>query len=245
MGDASSIMEMIIFTAILVGCGVFASIGFSIKTGYLTIAMISFSLGTLLFGLSRLMLYLFDQSILTLDGEVVHLLWHMLFYLSLASFSWGVIRIKAIAAQRNKSALGSVDILLWVGLLAVGIVLFTAHKFLNTFLLPVAYHPIFALYGAHHAIAFVMGAVAAYYFLYIRRSWGSLLGSNMIYLLAALALLGLQHLWELLTENLKFIAVSDTVIEGTEQIIVLLASLLIAWAALSIQHMWQNSHKLG
>lgn len=158
---------------------------------------------------------------------------HMIVYLSMISIIWGGYRIKSIVLSGDVEAMtgfGRKDTAFFSILTLILFFIFTISPALDGL---IASHPtlveIIDNWGLHHFTVFVLGALSAWYLMFIKGNWG-LLSKSISALIGFLFLIGMQHFWESFTESWKIIEPSESIIEGVELLFVVPALILLCVA---------------
>jgi hypothetical protein len=200
--------------------------------GAMGIAFLFFSAGVFILGLSLLFLFLCDNHIFFhLEDVNMHIWVHVLVFLGLLLFAIGGKKLNDlshnIGVRPNLS--GGEQILLGSSLLFSLTVFFFAPS-LDAALAPITVNSVVDTLGLHHFIAFMMAIICAVYIWSVRASWGKMLGVGVAPFLAFLFLIGMQHLWEAMTESWKLFSISSQQIELVEQFLLFPAYTMLAIA---------------
>lgn len=228
------IFEILIFSLIITALFLCFQLIRTIAKGVMNVIFWSFTLGIFLFGASRLFLLLADSGVYQLHGVTIHIWWHIIFYLGVLSFIWGGVRLTEIAKSQTPVGFSQKDKILFAIFLLITAGIFLIATPLETMLMPLLVGSPIETLGLHHFVAVILGLVAAFYLFTLKSTWGKLLTVGIMPIIAFLALIGLQHLWEFLTESLKVIVLPDATIEFIEQLIVIPALLFFNFALLRI-----------
>ncbi len=225
-------MELLIFISLFFVILVLIRIALAFHTSPLQTPFINFTIGTLLVGLSRFFLFLSDKGIYHLEVVDMHLWWHLIFYMGMFCFILGCIRLREIAQNtRTQTKLYEVIVVLC---LLLSITIFFIAQPLEPLLSPLLVGSLFDKLGVHHLIAVILAIIVGVYIYFIRKNWGSMLAVGVYPLILFLFHMGFQHLWELLTESLKVIDVSQALGEQVEQFIVLPGVLFFIFGVMRI-----------
>lgn len=188
-----------------------------------------FAAGALFFGLAELFLFMNDWEVFDMSDISLHLSWHLIFYFSMICFILGGKKLHYFAL--GKPAVFGVAEKSFLGIFGlITIFLFLFSDFTNGALTPLFEGTVVDQWGLHHLLAFIFASIAAYYFTTIEKDWGKLFGVAIVSILFFLVLVGLQHLWEALVENIKIIPVEGTTAEIVEKIILAPALVLLLFA---------------
>lgn len=229
-----SLFEALIFLLILVALFLCLQLIRVIAKGVMNVIFWSFTLGIFLLGASRLFLFLADTGVYQLHEVTLHIWWHVIFYLSMLSFIWGGVRLMEIAKSPTPVGFSQKDKILFAFFLLITVSIFLSAAPLESILSPLLAGSAFDTLGLHHFIAVILGLIAAFYLFTLKTTWGKLLTVGVMPIVVFLALMGVQHLWELLTESLKVIVLPNATVELVEQFIVIPAFLFFIVALLRI-----------
>lgn len=167
-----------------------------------------------------------------LSDGTKHVWAHSLVYLSMISIIWGGYRVKAMAASTDiddVSGFGMRDRRFYSFLALIMVLIFILSPGLEGGMVDTAAMTTIDSWGLHHFTVFVLGAIAAWYLLFIKGNWG-LLSSSITMLMWFVFLIGLQHLWESVTESWMLYTPTEVVIESVEGVIVTFAVLVLCVA---------------
>lgn len=226
--------DYLIFALILGAFGLGLYVVKEIGPGALNVSFVSFSTGILLIGLSRLFLFMSDQGIYRLEDADLHIWWHLIFYFGLLCFIWGGMRLKQISSSNQPTGFGMNDKLLLGFLTLMSLVIFFIAQPLEQTLSPVLVGSFVDKLGIHHFIAVTLAVIVAFYMYYIKNNWGKMLSVSVTPIMVFLCLMGMQHLWELLTESWKVIPVTTEWGEQVEQFIVIPALIFIIYGFIRV-----------
>lgn len=228
------LFEILIFLLIITAFLLCLQLIRVIAKGVMNVIFWSFAIGISLFGASRLFLLLADSGIYQLHDVTLHIWWHIIFYLGILSFIWGGVRLTEIAKSQTPVGFSQKDKIIFGVFLLITAGIFVIAMPLETTLTPLLVDSPIDKLGMHHALAVILGLVSAFYLFTLKSTWGKLLTAGIMPIIAFLALIGLQHLWEFLAESLKVIVLPDTTIEFVEQLIVIPALFFFNFALLRI-----------
>lgn len=226
--------EILIFSLIITALFLCFQLIRTIAKGVMNVIFWSFTLGIFLFGASRLFLLLEDSGVYQLHEVTLHVWWHIIFYLGVVSFIWGGMRLMEIAKSQTPVGFSQKDKIIFAVFLLITAGIFVIAMPLENTLMPLLVDSPIDKLGLHHFVAVILGLVAAFYLFTLKSIWGKLLTVGIMPIIAFLALIGLQHLWEFLAESLKVIVLPDATIEFVEQLIVIPALLFFNFALLRI-----------
>ncbi len=162
--------------------------------------------------------------------------WHIMFYMALTSYFFGfksLVRLGSAESETKVGAIGAEK--LWGGFSLVALVII--------FIIPHWAEPVvqtytssvFADFGLHHFIAFLLAGIVGYYLLNAKKNIGQIGRAIANPMIIAIWALGIQHFWELLNESWKVVIVTSDVGEGVEKIFLTIASIAIIFAALRLK----------
>lgn len=228
------IFEILIFALIISAFFLCLYLIRAIGKGVMNVIFWSFTFGIFLFGASRLLLLLTDSGVYRLNEVTLHVWWHIIFYLSMLSFIWGGIRLREIGKSQTPVGFSRKDKILFSVFLLITAGIFVIAMPLETTLMPFLVNSPIDKLGLHHFLAVILGLITAFYLFTLKSTWGKLLTVGIMPIIAFLALIGLQHLWEFLTESLKVIVLPETSIELIEQLIVIPGLLFFNFALIRI-----------
>lgn len=199
-----------IFTHLMLGTAVFIFISFFIQ------------LGSDFFGVVE---------------ELFEIMWHLMFYVGALLY---------FVALRSLVNLGSADVSAgqmaspagskkWA-IVAVIIIasIFFAPKFVGSLVSGYA-HSSLSGWGVHHFLSFAIAGFVASYLISAKKKLGQIgqaIANPMIVVVGALSL---QHFWELLTESWGVLTVQGVIIEGVEQVFLVVAGVAITTAAIRLR----------
>lgn len=187
-----------------------------IGRGAVNVVFGSFLSGVILLGESRLLLDLGDRGVYSLSEASLHIWWHSIFYLSMLSFIWGGKRTKEIASAKIPEGFGQRDARVLGTMQGLGLLVFVLAPRLEPMIERASTMSLIGSWGLHHLLAMILGIMAASYMFYIQKNWGQVLSAGVGYWIWFLALMGIQHLWELLTESWGIIGIDSDSVERVE-----------------------------
>lgn len=195
----------------------------SFGKGVLNIVFLSFGMSIVFLGVYFLFMRFAEDNVLFSLSEATMFTWaHGIVYLSMLALIWGGYRIKKASETENAGGLNSSDGVIY-GLLSVILVgLLLTVQPMEMSATKAIEGSAFDELGLHHFTVFILGGISFWYLRYIKGNWG-LLSDSMTYVMYFLLLIGIQHLWEVLTESWKVITLESTYIEGVETIIIFAA----------------------
>ena len=192
--------------------------------------------GVALLTFTRVFYIVADRGAISVHDDTLEMWWHLIFFLAMFSCIFGgkILSSEDSGRDPHNSVL---SLKLW-GVLAslLTAAVFLTAEWLDEPFLAVFQETIWDTFGAQHFVAFVVAALAL---LHISVSVGSdrsndgthLVARMKLPLMTTYGLFSLDHFWELLTEAWEIFVLSEEVIERAEQIIVLPAFLVLAYAS--------------
>lgn len=215
---------------------------FKYTKGTVSIIWGYFLVAVLLLASIQLFLVLVDKELIMVHDSTFHISWHLLFYLSMVFFVLGGKGLVDLAG--NKSQDTQSKLFVWTGIAVVfTIAIFAGAEAVDGFITANFEGTFLDTFGIHHFGAFVAALLAAFYMFKIRNMYEGMIGVIATPLLLFLALFGVFHLWELVTESWKLIAVEVSVIEGVEQIIALPALAILLYGFYMSKQMMEKFAK--
>lgn len=193
----------------------------NIGGGALRVVFFGFTVGITLIGLSRVFLFASDLGVYHLEAATIHIWWHMLFVLGILAFIWGAWRLRQNMSLSSDKWQKSRDVYILTALLISGCAIFVVAPIAEGRLAVLLIGSSIDRLGLHHVLALIVSLAAGLLIHRIKKDWGTLLSVSVTPLLVFLLLMGVQHLWELLTESWKVVSLEESFIEGVEQLIVL------------------------
>ena len=195
----SELLGFAINISILVGFGLSLYVVKRIGKGILNIAVIPFSLGIFLVGLSNIFITLNNSGFYQLSETTLHVWWHMIASIGLLSIVYGGWRIKTISSTNDVDGFGEKNILtLGVMVVAVALIFIIAQPIEQFFSAALA-GSVVESFGLHHLLTFSLSFIAGFYFVITRKQAGNFIVS-IPFIAGFLFFLGGRHVWELLTE---------------------------------------------
>jgi len=183
------------------------------------VAWIYFLFAIVLYGLTRFFYILSDQGIIPISDDTLEVFWHLIFFNSLILF---LISIKDIVRKSQYIKPRSLKRCLSICIISTifAISLFFLAKPLDEGFVSVFSDTFLAKIGIQHLIAFSFSSLVAFTLIEIR-SLPEQYNSYFTFPLAMVFVLFVTyHVWELLTESLEIIVISEEIIEQVEQIFV-------------------------
>ncbi len=213
-------LEALIFVFIIVAVLLNITVIHKFKTSTFGMPFIYILSGMILLGLSRVVILLYDLEILEIQDITLQVWWHLLFYLAMVSFLFALTKIISTAKGQKLVGFTKNDsiILGLFGLLAA--ILLLGAEAANQWVASLFDGSFMDKGGVVHFIAFGLAGFAAAKLFWIRinqKYSGKIIAAIIIPFLLFLALMSLNHFWELLTESWKVILVPEATIETVEQ----------------------------
>ncbi len=162
--------------------------------------------------------------------------WHIMFYLAMFSFYFGFKKLSALGSSETGTTVASTGSTKAWGIfsLVVLVIVFIIPKIADPLVMAYTASKLGEL-GLHHFLAFVMAGVVGAYLFSAKIFLGQIGKAIANPMLIAIWALSLQHLWELLNESWKVIAVTPEVGEGVEKIFLTIAAVCVIFAATRLQ----------
>jgi len=220
-GEKALLLELEVLNLLLFGLLVILIISFmkNKKLPNTNVGWIYFLFGIILYGLTRLFYILSDQGIIPISDDTLEVWWHLIFFNSLILI---LFSIKDIMTKPQYTKPKSLKRCL---LICISSSIFTIFIFFSAVPLDEEFVLVFsdtfwAKIGIQHLIAFTFSSLIAFTLIEIR-SFPERYYSFFIFPLAVVFILFVMyHFWELLTESLEIVVISEEIIERVEQIIV-------------------------
>jgi len=183
------------------------------------VGWIYFLFAIILYGLTRFFYILSDQGIIPIADDALEVWWHLIFYNSLVLI---LLSIKDIMRKPQYIKPRSLKCCLSICMIST---IFTIFVFLLAVPLDEGFVSVYsdtfwAKIGIQHLIALAFSSLVAFTLIEIR-SFPEQYHSHFTFPLAIVFVLFVTyHVWELLTESLEIIVISEELIEQIEQIFV-------------------------
>jgi len=168
-----------------------------------------------------------------ISHESVDIWWHLMFYLALVFYYYGLKFLVGLGSAETDSSQGikigkekTWGIVALLLLVIIFIIPSWAEPIINTY----ESSPVGQL-GLHHFLAFILSGVVGSYLFNAKKNLGLIGKAIANPMIIAIWALSIQHLWELLTESWKVFEITGDNIEGVEKIFLIIASVSIAYAA--------------
>ena len=193
-----------------------------------------FSIGTILLVTMRIFIHLVELNFVSISFGALHFYWHIIFYLALVSFYFGLKGLVDLADGKDGEIPNMINkwkIFSIISIFLIFVLSITTGSIYDSF-----YNSsIFESFGLHHFIAFALSVILSYYLIQSRKKIGMIGSGIATPFILSLSLFGLQHFWELLTESWKFIIVEEEIIEHVEQYIVIIAVFLLVYTFIQLK----------
>ena len=183
------------------------------------VGWIYFLFGIILYGLTRLFYILSDQGIIPIADDALEVWWHLIFYNSLVLI---LLSIKDIMRKPQYIKPGSLKRCLSICMISTifAIFVFLLAVPLDEGFVSVYSDTFWAKIGIQHLIALGFSSLVAFTLIEIR-SFPEQYNTYFTFpLLTVFVIFVSYHFWELLTESLEIIVISEEIVEQTEQVLV-------------------------
>ena len=183
------------------------------------VAWIYFLFAIILYGLTRVFYIVSDQGIIPIADDTLEVWWHLIFFNSLILI---LISMKDIMRKSQYIKPRSLKRCLSICIISTmfSISLFFLAVPLDEGFVSVFSDTFWAKMGIQHLIAFTFSSLVAFTLIEIR-SFPEQYNSYFTFPLAiAFVLFVTYHFWELLTESLEIIVISEEIVEQVEQVLV-------------------------
>jgi len=184
------------------------------------VAWIYFLFAIILYGLTRVFYIMSDQGIIPIADDTLEVWWHLIFFNSLILI---LISIKDIMKKSQYIKPRSLKRCLSICIISTmfSISLFFLAVPLDEEFVSVFSDTFWAKMGIQHLVAFTFSSLVAFTLIEIR-SYKEQYDSYFTFPLAiAFVLFVTYHFWELLTESLEIIVISEEIVEQVEQVLVI------------------------
>lgn len=222
-------LEMISITLALISVVILALVIKQFGTSAISVIFGYFIIGTLLLASARLFILFASLGYFDISDETLNLGWHLLFYLSMITFfiaGKGFTKLGAGGeVTENFSRVLGWGLFNFILVVLIFVLIPTTDKPFTAFWA----ESIYANIGVFHIIALTLGGLAGFY-LFRRAKVGQVTALLATPYLVSFTLFALNHFWEMLVESWKVIVVPPGVGEKVEQVFVLPAFMLIAYA---------------
>ena len=205
------------------------------KLTVLNVPFMFLGLGIVILGLSELFNFLSEQNFYQLSDISKELWTHLIVYLGLIAFVFAGVRFRAMNLEINTTkGLNTTDKILLCLLALAAVLVFVLAIPLESFLVLILGNPILDTLGIFHFIVFFLTSGVIVYMYYLKKDWHTFLSAGIMPLFGFLILIAIQHFWEFLAESLKIIPLSEWMIKGIEQLMMISALVLLNFAMISI-----------
>ncbi len=198
------------------------------------VGWIYFLFGIILFGLTRVFYIMSDQGIISISDDTLEVWWHLIFYNSLGLI---LLSIKDIMRKPQYVKPRSLKRCLSICMIST---IFAIFVFLSAVPLDEEFVSVFSdtflgKIGIQHLIAFSFSSLVAFTLIEIR-SLPEQYNSYFTFPLAMVFVLFVTyHIWELLTESLEIIVLSEEIIEQVEQVFVVPIFVLLIFGIMHLK----------
>jgi len=235
-GEKALLLEVEVLNLSLFGFLVILIISLIMKQKFYktNIGWIYFLFGIILFGLTRVFYILSDQGIIPISDDTLEVWWHLIFYNSLGLI---LLSIKDIMRKPQYVKPRSLKRCLSICMIST---IFAIFVFLSAVPLDEEFVSVFSdtflgKIGIQHLIAFAFSSLVAFTLIEIR-SFPEQYNSYFTFpLLIVFVIFVTYHFWELLTESLEIIVISENIIEQVEQILVIPIFLVLIFGIIHLK----------
>lgn len=235
--------EAIIFVLIFIALGSCLYLITQLGQGSLIIPFTHFGAGIVFLGLSRAFTFLTTMEIYKLQPVTLDLWEHVIFYIAMTSFIWGVIRLRQIATMPSTAGYAMRDSFLLISLFLIEFLVFGLAQPLESSLAPALKNSIVTGLGIPHIISFLLVTLIGIRVYLIKTEWFKLLPLGIYPILSFLTLLSVKHLIQLLTHSWGIINVPQDIIIIVDQFMLILAFISLTFGFLRISGSLEQSHK--
>ena len=172
---------------------------------------------------SRILIFMYDLKIYDIADTTLQAWWHGLFYLAMVLFSYAILQVSRRTKESDLRTIGMKDITI-IGLCFVFVVLdLLTPQLANDWFTGWFDGSALDTSGLLHFIAFLLAAILTFQLLTVRRAaksndFGKYIASIVPSFIGFLAVMSLNHFWELLTESWAIFEFDEEVIETGEQL---------------------------
>lgn len=237
--------EAIIFVLIFIALGSCLYLITQLGQGSLIIPFTHFGAGIIFLGLARAFTFLTTMEIYRLQPVTLDLWEHVIFYIAMISFVWGVIRLRQIATMPSTAGYAMRDSFLLISLFLVEFLVFGLAQPLENSLAPVLKDSIVTGLGIPHIISFLLVILVGIRVYLIKTEWFKLLPLGIYPMLAFLLLLSIKHLAQLLIHSWGIINIPSDILIIIDQFLLILAFISLTFGFLRISGSLEQSHKLS
>ncbi len=202
--------------------------------------------GIILLWLARFAIILYEFKVLNTHENTYNVLWHLIFYLGIGSFLIALNKIKNTAKGEKLQKFGKRDSLTIAILGITALALLLTAQPLDAWFSSWFDGSFADKFGLQHFIAFVFAGLVTSRLLWIRinmkeKYLGKIIISMVLPFIILIALMSLNHLWELLTENWGILNLSSTIIESTEQLFWVIAFIAFTYGIFRLKKTVKNA----
>ncbi len=193
-----------------------------------------FSVGTIFLILMRLFIHFVELNILSVASGALHFWWHVMFYLAMLSFFFGLKGMVDLADGKEDKIAKMISKWQFTSVVAVLVIMFFSITTGNSW---ASFYEgaLFENVGLHHFVAFAISALVVYYLVQSKKKIGTIGTGIAMPFTIGLSFWGLQHFWELLTESWKIILLDDEIIEHVEQYFVIIAVFALIYSFVQLK----------
>jgi len=198
------------------------------------VGWIYFLFGIILYGLTRVFYIMSDQGIISIADDTLEVWWHLIFFNSLGLI---LLSIKDIMRKPQYLKPRSLKRCLSICMISTifAIFVFLSAEPLDEGFVSVFSDTFWGKIGIQHLIAFAFSSLVAFTLIEIRSFPEQYNSSFAFPLLAVFVLFVTYHFWELLTESLEIIVISEEIIEQVEQILVIPIFLVLIFGIMHLK----------
>ena len=221
-GEKALLLEIEVINLALFGFLVILTLSMIMKQKFhkTNVAWVYFLFFILLFGLTRVFYIIADHGIIQIADDTLEVWWHLIFFNSLILI---LLSIKDIMRKPQYIKLGSLKRCLSICMISTifAIFVFLSAEPLDEGFVSVFSDTFWAKIGIQHLIAFTFASLIAFTLIEIK-SFPEQYHTHFTFPLAIVFVLFITyHFWELLTESLEIIVISEEIVEQIEQLLVI------------------------
>ncbi len=172
-----------------------------------------------------------------ISPESMSLWWHLMFFMALASFYYGLkllVGLGAAETESNKGLKIGVEKIWAIVALAILVGVFFSANFFEYGVLSYTNSSLGQM-GFHHFVAVLLSGMVGSYLLLAKKDLGQIGKAVASPMIAAIWILSLQHFWELLVESWHIVPISGHNSEGVEQIFFIAVAVSLLYAAFRLK----------
>lgn len=234
IGFLTPILEYVILILLVVALLVIIIVIKKFGGGMMSQLFRYFSTATALLIVMRLFIHLVELEVISVASGALHFWWHVIFYLAMLSFFFGLKGMVDLADGREDKMAKMVSKWQLTSIVAVLAIVFLSITTGNSW---ASFYDNSLLEGAglHHFIAFAISVLVVYYLIQSKKKIGMIGAGIAMPLTIGLSFWGFQHFWELLTESWKILTFTDEVIEHVEQYLVVIAVISLIYSFVQLK----------